>query len=231
VSKNTQSCYRTAVSSYKRYCKEALKCEPVFPCTVSDIIYFVAWLHQQSKSSNTVATYLAGLSQLHQARGWHDPMNHFLIKKVLKGSQHLSGKPDIRLPITPQILFQLVSALKSTVQNKFNRQLLSAMFTINFFAFLRIGEIAAKSTKERSNNIIQVENISLESLGNNSKFFTLTLRHFKHHDSCRPVCLQILRQSCKKICPVRHISKYLKSRGSANGPLFLFCVSHGIAQL
>lgn len=45
---------------------------------------------------------------------------------------------------------------------------------------------------------------------------------FKHHGSCRPVCLQISPQSSNHKCPVRAMVRYLEVRGNSQGPLFTF---------
>ncbi|XP_078322501.1 uncharacterized protein LOC111113080 isoform X1 [Crassostrea virginica] len=221
VSQNTHQSYRTAMSVFQKYHQCTFSTSPKFPTTVSQVIYFVAWLHQQGKSYNTINTYLAGLSYYHQVNAFTDPTQFFVVKRLIKGVQHLSSKPDIRLPITPQILQQLVEALKYTVSGRFNRCLLKAMFTLSFFAFLRVGEVSAKC---RSNvkNVIRMENLVLDEPLKNAKYMTLTLRHFKHNDSCRPVCLHIALQKCKSICPVRAMIKYIKARGSGSGPLFTF---------
>lgn len=75
------------------------------------------------------------------------------------------------------------------------------MFTLSFYAFLRVGEITGKYPSNIK-NVIQMENLTLDEPLKDMKYMTLTLRHFKHNDSCRPVCLQISTQKCKYICPV-----------------------------
>jgi hypothetical protein len=219
VSDNTQISYKTGLAMFEKYCYQIFKSPPVYPASVTQILYFVAWLHSQNKSHNTINTYLAGISYHHRIRNFDDPTQFFIVKKLLKGAQHVSGKPDLRLPITPNILSQLVGALRHTVLCKYNRRMLAAMFTLSFFAFLRIGEITAKSSKASQKNLLQLHNISFEPQRKGS-LLILTLHHFKHHDSCRPVCLQISPQNDRSICPVRSMSKYLKIRGNSNGPLF-----------
>lgn len=157
------------------------------------MLYFVAWLHDQKKSHNTISTYLAGISYHHRIRELPDPTQFFIIKKLIKGAQRLSGTPDVRLPITPNILHELVKSLHFTASWKYTKRLLCVMFTLSFFAFLRIGEISAKSSKTHK-NIIQFNKLTVDESFGQKKSLTLTLRHFKHHDSCRPVCLQISPQ-------------------------------------
>lgn len=182
------------------------------------ILYFVAWLHDQKKSHNTISTHLAGISYHHRIRELPDPTKFFITKKPIKGAQRLSGTPDVRLPITPNILHKLVKSLHFTVSRKCTKRLLRAMYTLSFFAFLRIEEISAKFSKTHK-NINQFHNHTVDESFGQKRSLTLTLRHFKHHDSCRPVCLQISPQSSKHICPVRAVVRYLEVRGNSQGPL------------
>lgn len=105
-------------------------------------------------------------------------------------------------------------------------RLLDAIFTLSFFAFLRIGEISAKFP-ETHNTIIQFYNLTVDESFGQKKSLTLTLSHFKHHDSCRPVCLQISPQSSKHIRPVRAMVRYLEVRGSkTHKTLFLHLMDY-----
>ncbi|XP_062572816.1 integrase/recombinase xerD homolog isoform X2 [Saccostrea cucullata] len=229
VTYNTQQSYKTAMSVFQNFYRKVFHTRPEFPTEVAQVICFVSWLHKEGKSHNTINTYVAGLSYYHRLNGFTDPTQFFIIKKLIKGAQQLSGTPDIRLPITPQILRKIVHAVKNTISEKFNRLLLRAMFTLSFFAFLRVGEITAKSPRNIK-NVIQMENLKLDKPLTNPKYMTLTLRHFKHNASCRPVCLQIATQKCKSICPVRAMVKYIEARGSAQGPLFTFDNCNPISQ-
>ncbi|XP_061178924.1 uncharacterized protein LOC133187541 [Saccostrea echinata] len=222
MSKNTQVSYEVALNAYHKFFRANFSTSPTFPSQLNHIMSFIAWLYQHKKSYNTINTYVAGISYYHKIHGLSDPTQFFVIKKLLKGAQHLSNAPDIRLPITPHILFKLVHALKHTVAGKFSRRLLTAMFTLCFFAFLRVGEVTVKSLKNSSRNLVHLKNLSFDPVRGRPKSMTLTLRHFKHHDSGRPVSLQIAAQTCKNICPVKAMQKYLSVRSKCQGPLFSF---------
>lgn len=79
------------------------------------ILYFVAWLHDQKKSHNTISTCLAGISYHHRNRELPYPTQFFIIKKLIKGAHRLSGTPDVCLLIAPNILHKLVKSLYFTV--------------------------------------------------------------------------------------------------------------------
>jgi hypothetical protein len=103
------------MSVFRKFHEATYRIELKFPTTVNKIVYFISWLYKQGKSFSTISTYLSGLSYYHPLTGLVDPTQFFVIKNLLKGAQNLATKPDIRLPITPQILLQLVRALKHTV--------------------------------------------------------------------------------------------------------------------
>lgn len=103
----------------KNICKKIFHSFPVYPSSVMHISYFVVtW---PKKSHNTIGTYLAGMSYYHQIRELPDPSQFFLIKKLIKGAQRLSGTPDVRLHITPNILHKLVKSLHFTVSGNILR--------------------------------------------------------------------------------------------------------------
>ena len=56
--------------------------------------------------------------------------------------------------------------------------------------------------------------------GANKTSLRLTIRHAKHHQVSRPIVLEITSRSTN--CPVAHICRYLHTRGSTAGPLFIF---------
>lgn len=159
------------------------------------------WSHYVFQSMATqqrqILQYNEHIFSWNWSQGLTDPIQFFVVKKLIKGAQHLSSTT---------IFFQLVKALNVTVCGKCNKRLLAAMFTLRFFAFLRVGEITANSIRSRKNLI------PFSSLKKYAKqeYMSLTLQHFRHNDTGRPVCLQISAQKCKTICPVKSMAKYLK---------------------
>lgn len=220
-SSNTHVSYRTAINSYHKFHLHVTGTSPVFPVPVDKLVQYISWLYQNGKSANTIITYVAGLTSYHRMMGFEDPTQCFLIKKILKGVQNLSAGPDMRLPITPSILDQLISGLEHTSPNRYDNKLLRAMFTLSFFAFLRIGEITKTGTGS-TQHIIQFSNITMDTKHKKPKEMVLSLRYFKHHSSRRPVNLKIVCQKCKNICPVSAMKSFRKARGSTPGPLFTF---------
>lgn len=152
-----------------------------------------------------------------------DPTESFLVKKMLCGSANLRRQCDIRLPITPDILAKLVEFTGVVVVSKYERVLLQAMFLLAFYAFLRLGEMAAQSkSAKHSSSVLQVDNIALlHTKAGTVKAMNVTIVNFKHNSSGRPVSI-LVKSSQSQPCPVAHMVKYLRLRGGQLGPLFVF---------
>ena len=73
------------------------------------------------------------------------PTNSFIVRKLIKGCNNLSGTSDTRLPITMDIL---------------KKNNVTSYFPLSFSALLRLGEIVAKSYADYR-KILQREDISI----------------------------------------------------------------------
>ena len=87
---------------------------------------------------------MSAISYMHKLNGLRDPMQAFLINKLLTALSR-QGSCDIRVPISRPVLHELVSSLGHTTSSAFQHTLYSAMFLNAFYGFFRIGELAAKS--------------------------------------------------------------------------------------
>ena len=151
-------------------------------------------------------------------KGLHDPTKTFLIQKLLTavGKQR---SPDTRLPITKSVLFQLVRSLQHTNSSAAQRTLFTAMFLITFYGFFRIGELASKSPAS-GNSVVQFNSLSFSAMNGCIQSLTITICHFKHNTSNRPVDVIIARDYASPFCPVQAMLDYCKVRLFAPGPLF-----------
>ena len=83
------------------------------------------------------------------------------MKKILKGSENLRQSPDVRLPITKDILSKLVAAVPAIIGSPYNASLLKAMMSLAYYCFLRIGEIAVKNRQD-TQKVIQINDVHFE---------------------------------------------------------------------
>ena len=170
---------------------------------------FVAYLQNKSFSYNTIATYVSAIAYFHKLQGYSDPADTFLVRKTLAGLRKLQPAVDTRLPITLDILRQLIGYLYDLGLGFFQTKLYKAMFLLAFFAFLRIGEMTAYP---HSTHNIQVHNVQL-----GTHAILIHFQSFKH--SKRPQSVQIMSRR-DAFCPVTALKSYLAIRGKTSGPLF-----------
>ena len=84
--------------------------------------------------------------------------------------------------------------------------------------FLRIGEIT-KRPGVPVDNLIQLQDLKCVYRSHKPSM-QLSIRHYKHQHSSRPVVLEIKAKSHH--CPLIVMKRYLRVRGSTSGPLFIF---------
>lgn len=180
------------------------------PFSVSLITMFVAFL----SDTGLKATYLSAMGFIHKINGFPDPTDHFLVQKIMTGLRRRQNVFDIRLPITHDILHQLVDALHHIIYLRYNRFLLISMFLLAYAAYLRVGEITSSGS---SSCILMLRDLRYEQDVNN---MYLCIRQFKHHYTDPPHTCHIRPSPNHPSCPVHATLQYLQLRGSSPGPLF-----------
>ena len=183
---------------------------PIQPKT---LLLFLTSLYEQGKKYSTIMTYVSAISFAHKVRGLSDPANHAIIQKLLQGIKNLSLPTQTLQPITKNILVSLLANVPFVSDNQFERVLIRALFSVMYYACLRIGEVAKSSHMQ---NIIQINQISFTPNGDN---LVITFYHYKHSNGKSPT-LTLTRHSTPE-CPVAALSSYLVLRGKRPGPLFL----------
>ena len=189
----------------------------VLPISPAVIVLFLSHLYSLNYASSSVTSYLSAIGYAHKLAGLNDPTDTAIIRQLLKGYRKLAPPQDVRLPITLPILSRLIRAFKHTAVSAYQIYMLSAMCSLAFFAFLRIGEITVSSNDH--NNLIMFP--QLEQLVNGQRRVTalrLTISKYKHSDTGRPFVIYVYQEdSC---CPVKAILDFMATRGNINGPLF-----------
>lgn len=83
------------------------------------------------------------------------------------------------------------------------------MQSLAFFAFLRIGEITVKNSREPPR--LCMDQVIVD-LGRPQDGLSIIFRDYKHAKGSRPFCLQVPMQRDSDICPVRSMIDYLNAR-------------------
>ena len=114
-------------------------------------------LYSLRYTSSTVSSYLPAIGYAHRLAGVKDPTETALIRQILKGCSKLTPVHDMRLPITLLILRQIIASFQHTTGSAYKLQMLTAMCSLAFFAFLRIGEITVNGKDH--NNLIRLPQV------------------------------------------------------------------------
>lgn len=198
---------------YQQFCNDVLPGHPGAPLSVPECTLFVAFLHAAGYSPATMATYLSAVCFIFRWLGYPDPSTNFVVKKLLGASQNLHSQPDIRLPITKQILTRLLEAVPLVFTSIYKQKLLAALFITAFYAFLRIGEMVPKSLKTASSCL------HYNDLTFSTQEVILSVLRFKTSKSQGPQFIQL--ESREFPCPVAFLRDFLSFRGVTSGPFFI----------
>ena len=133
------------MEKYVEFCSK-LGFQAQVPISCFHLCYFIAFMSYSDLSFSTASTYLAGLAFKQKIEGFQDPLDSFVVKKMLAGFRRINPtNHDLRLPITGDILKKIISSLPFITSSNFETKLMHAAFTLAFHGFLRIGEVAANS--------------------------------------------------------------------------------------
>ncbi|KAJ8306668.1 hypothetical protein KUTeg_015709 [Tegillarca granosa] len=143
-----------------------LACKPKVP--LDHIVQYIAYLSLKSLSCQTGKTRIATLSFFNKISNSIDHTKIFWSINFLKDFEGL----DTRAPITLPILTQLPRALVCICFSSYEAKLFHAAFTLAFFGFLRVGEIALSYCKSNSSTVLRISDISIQTSMLKLKFDT-----------------------------------------------------------
>ncbi|XP_078329270.1 integrase/recombinase xerD homolog isoform X1 [Crassostrea virginica] len=189
------------------------------PVSVVDVCNFTGHLFLKNYSASSIASHLSAISYVHKVLDLQDPTQAFITKKILRGCQSLGPTRDTRLPITPHILRRLLDALVHTVPQYSLRILLRALFLLAFHAFLRLGEVAVKSS-QKSHLVLQRQDVTFDYNGPQLAAVQIIMRKHKTNKDHSPLVISLQSIPNSPYCPVNALFEYLNSAKHTSGPLF-----------
>mgnify|MGYP003692077389 CR=1 FL=1 len=154
-------------------------------------------------SASSIASHMSAISYVNEVLDLQDPTQAFITKKILRGCQSLGPTRDTRLPITPDKLRRLLNALVHTVPQYSLRILLRALLLLAFHAFLRLGEVAVKSSAKVSSCSIVYKGPQLAAAQ------IIILKHKTNKDHF-PLVIFLQSIPNSPYCPVNAPFEYLK---------------------
>ncbi|XP_075063546.1 integrase/recombinase xerD homolog [Mixophyes fleayi] len=168
----------------------------------------------------SMASTLAGISFMARLQGYTDVTKGFMISKALKGwARARPSQADARLPITNNILDQLIETLGGIAVDEYEKTLFSAAFSMAFFGAFRVSELVAKSRGHQESGL-KAEHVSLCG-----GVVSCKIIRSKTDQSGRGAWVQLNRQPNSNICPVNLVSRFMNMRPQAR--LFL-CHHNGM---
>ena len=206
---------------YQNFVQNVYNSNRFFPTPLLTVITFIAFLHNNNMSPATIVTYITALSFVNKLKGQTDHTTSFIVKKLLVALQRKGRKPDVRMPITVEILHKLVDSLPAVTTSDYQRRLFKAMFLLAFSALLRIGEICPRVIHEKS-KVIQFNDCTFFGSKDSVNSAVISMSQCKHNTSQKPFRISIPKFDTAVYCPVRALQSYIFLRGSHPGPLFCF---------
>ena len=203
----SQAAYTRAWVHFKNFLAET-SLSLTFPVPVDHLVAYISYLFDQNYAASTITSFVSAISFVHKITDYPDPGEKPLIKKLLLGCRKLKATSDGRLPISIDILLDILRASSITISAVFARKRFQAMCALAFHALLRVGEMTA------SKNNLSIGCILLEKDAVSINFAT-----YKHSAGSRAI-LRINAKSTND-CPVLALREYLALRGRSSGPLFI----------
>jgi len=209
----TQTSYKPAWTLHLEFTSDTL-IELSSPVSITKLALFIAHLINKKYAACPISTFVSAVGYVHKLNGFTDPSYPFLIQRLIQ-TIHKSKSHDVRLTIDIVTLDRLTVSMMYAISDHFRRTMYSAMFTLAFHAFLRIGEITVQTNEHQNDNLIQLSQVTFFH-----KHLTITFRHFKH-GSGQPYILHVAAQQNPATCPIAHLQAYLTLRGDTQGPHFM----------
>ena len=215
---NTKKSYASSLLRYMDFIRCYFPTSKFFPVHLGQLQLFIAYLHTQKLTPNSVQSGLSAINYIHKIMGGSDIFDNFWINKITTGyrKSHVQS-PDSRQPITVDILFDLCHAAEELVNVPHLRYMLQSMFLLSFFALLRVGEITVMSLDSYNANLLQLSNIKINATGQ----VVINFTKFKHSCPSQPYTLTIRPNPGRFSLPIT-LAKYISLRGNSPGPLFCY---------
>lgn len=185
-----------------------------WPAPLIDIICFIAHAFKCGFSHSSINGYLAGISFFSKINDLSDNTQKFVVRKMLEGFKRSRGcNQDSRLPITKELLKSLILILPNVCSSQYEVKLFSAIFSLCFHAFLRVGEVAISN--KNNEHVLDFHNLLVFP---NS--LQLYIASSKTDQTGQGTYLTVQAQQDLSLCPVKLLKDYISERSNHAGPLF-----------
>jgi hypothetical protein len=215
LSEGTKQQYLTTWNKFKQFNNAVFPNTSYLPIDTGKLLYFLAHLETEGISCSSLYSAISALNFVNKAVTGIDITNNFWVNKFLQGMRKEKPTQDVRLPITPSILYKLCDASEKLFSVQVSI-LLKSMFLLAFHGFLRIGEITVTSISKINANLLHLSQLSMSP---EEQTVTITFNKYKHSSSAVPFQLNISSKN-EHYSLIRCLAQYIKLRGMDHGPLF-----------
>ena len=214
---NTKKTYTSAQQQYVSFCIRM----GVSACPANEqlLLMYVAHMNNKGLKHSTMQVYLAAVRSLHIHEGYSDPLTDCLrLRRAMKAVLNDAGAPTQKLPITYDILWRIGNIMAE----RFNDNMLWAVFTLAYFGLLRAAECTVATPSFDPRIHLQLTDISFGNEEGRSHM-TVCIKRSKTDFQNRGISLCI-GCSHTPVCAVCAMKKYLSFRAGVpnSSPLFIF---------
>ncbi len=218
IKDSSYATFQRAWSVFEVFYQEFYACQPVWPVSETDIIWFCTYLSICEYAPSTIHTYVSAINHMNRLKGQPSFTSSFLVRKVLDGIDATAVPKPLRAPITPELLDLMLTNLPHMGLSFYEYNLFQAVFTFMFFTCARVGEIAI--SHGQAGHVLSLSDIEVINQKNPNEHILVHFVSFKHNKSNTRHSIPVTRRS-GPFCPVSLLFKYLTLRGLAKGPLFI----------
>lgn len=211
MSASTRAIYLRRLQEFQAFCSSRRLLE----FSLSSVTSYIAFLQLGGFTHSTILSHVSALKFYCKINGVDNALEDIVVKSTLRGVANIeasSGKACLeqRGGCTVAQLKELVRMASGTM-DRYEGNLVAAMFTVAFFGFLRVSEYS----RTASAHSIQFAGCKRDGDG-----FVIWVSSSK--TSRRPEQLRLSAYGDSDICPVRCLSRYLMMRpGSTESQLFV----------
>ena len=216
VQSSTAKQYNNVWNNISSFVVNKLRIPLNLPLQNKTVGLYISHLHLLGLRPSTIQSHLSAISHYHKIRDLNDPTQSFLISKLMSSLHKLSPLSDNRLPVTFELLENIISSLDHVCSSQYDVLLYSAMVSFAYHACLRVGEYCTTGNPDNVLNIDQVTNVSRDG---QLCALRIYFKKYKHSNADHPVH-EIDKQD-GPVCPVTLLNKYINLRPNYPGPLFL----------
>ena len=220
ISENSANAYSTAINCFNSF-RAVYSLPNDWPAPLNQLILFIAYCFEKNYAPSTVILYMSGISFVHKIKGFYNPSENFVIRKMLEGCKRLRHRKDYRAPISMTILKKIIATLKHICYSDYETVLFTAAFYLAYFGLFRVSELVICSNKAKGRALTK-ENVIFDRKDNS---VIICIRVSKTNQAGRPVFVRIPSNDESKVC-IESLKKYTSIRSLRSEQFF--CHSNGL---